>query len=235
MKKGNVLPWSFSSLQSFENCPRRYYLTRISKVVEDAPGEAARWGNEVHKALELAVGGGYGLGERFKQYQPVVDRLRATDGHKHVEQKFGITNTFRPTKFFGNDVWFRGVIDLNIVRNKTAIALDYKLGKVRTDGDQLKLFAAATFAMYPHVETVHTKYLWLAHDRTTGKTFNRDDAPQIWDEFQPRVARMVVAQEKDRWLPNPSGLCKGWCPVGRTHCEFWQGREGKVEELEDKS
>lgn len=227
-KLGAVLPWSYSSLQSFENCPRRFYLTRISKQVSDPPGEAARWGNEVHKALELAVGGGYGLGERFAQYQPVVDRLRATEGRKFVEQKFGITNTFAPTKFFDKNVWYRGVIDLQIVRTKTAIAIDYKLGKVKTDGDQLKLFAGATFAMHPHVETVHTKYLWLAADKTSGKSFNRADAPHIWEEFQPRVARMMVAQEKDRWLPNPTGLCR-WCPVGRAHCEFWQGRNGKVE------
>lgn len=225
-KRGSVLPWSYSSLNAFENCPRRFYLTRISKEVADPPGEAALWGNEVHKALELSVGKGYGLGERFKAYQPVVDRLRAAEGRKYAELKFGVTNTFAPTKFIGSDVWYRGVIDLLVVRNKTAIALDYKLGKVKHDGDQLKLFAAATFAQHPYVQTVHTQYLWLAADKTTSKTFTREDVPGIWDEFQPRVARMVLAEQKDRWLPNPSGLCEGWCPVGKAHCEFWKPKRG---------
>ena len=225
-KPGKVLPWSYSSLNAFETCARRYYLTRISKEVPDPPGEAARWGSDVHKALELAVGGNYALGERFKAYQPVVDRLRATDGRKSVELKFGVTNSYGPTKFFGADVWFRGVIDLLVVRNKSAIAIDYKLGKVKEDGDQLKLFAAAAFAQHPYLQTVHTQYLWLAADKTTSKTFTREDAPRIWDEFQPRVARMVLAEEKGRWLPNPSGLCEGWCPVGKAHCEFWKPKRG---------
>ena len=29
----SVVPWSWSSLQSFETCPRRHYLTKISKEV----------------------------------------------------------------------------------------------------------------------------------------------------------------------------------------------------------
>lgn len=226
-KRGQVLPWSYSSLTSFENCPRRFYLTRISKEVSDPPGEAAQWGNEVHKALELSVGKGYGLGARFAQFQPVVDKLRAAEGRKHAELKFGVTEAIAPTGFFDKSVWFRGVIDLLLLRNKSAIAIDYKLGKVKTDGDQLKLFAGATFAMHPYVQTVHTKYLWLSADQATGKTFHRADAPRIWESFQPRVARMVQAQELDRWHPNPSGLCR-WCPVGRAHCEFWQGNHGKV-------
>lgn len=227
MKQGNVLPWSYSSLSAFETCPRRFWLTRIAKRVTEKQTEATLWGNEVHKALELAVGGQQALAPRFTQYQPIVDRLRAAHGTKHLERKFGVTNTFAPTGFFDKNVWFRGVIDVQIVRPKVAFAVDYKTGKVKTDGDQLKLFAAATFCMHPHLEEVHTQYIWLAHDKATGKKFTREDAPLIWQEFQPRVARMQAAQDKDRWLPSPSGLCR-WCPVGLAHCEFWQGENGKV-------
>ena len=536
-----VLPWSYSSLQAFETCPKRFYLTRISKQVREPQTEVTMWGNEVHKALEHAVAGTKALGPNFAQYQPIVDRLRATDGKKFTEQKFGLTSGFKPTNFFGSDVWFRGVLDLTIVKPKVGIVLDYKglsldtplptpdgwttmgevkvgdtlfgsdgkqcrvtgkssvqhkpcyklvfddtceviadedhlwcvndevidtkmlavtlmrngqkyrtiklsaplttqtaelpidpyvlgcwlgdgkaasgeickpddefwanieargyrvgsdisggaaharsstvyglrtqlrlagllgnkhipkaylragieqrlalvqglldsdgsvnstrkqivfsttdesladgvfellaslgqrplksrttatgfgkvveafpvtfrpqgdmdfftlgrkqrltadwgpghsyrrlvvavepiesvptqcievdspdstylctrhmlvthnTGKVKTDGDQLKLFAAATFAQHPHLETVKTGYLWLAADKTTAQDFKKEDVPVIWQEFLPRIQRMEKAQEDDKWLPNPSGLCKAWCPVGKKLCEF---------------
>ena len=46
-------PWSYSALTSYETCPKRYQLTRVTKQVTEPQTEATRWGNEVHKALEL--------------------------------------------------------------------------------------------------------------------------------------------------------------------------------------
>jgi hypothetical protein len=174
----------------------------------------------VHKALEDAVSGKSALGPNFTQYQPIVDRVRATNGKKFTEQKFGLTKAFKPTGFFNGDVWLRGVLDLTIVTPKVGIVSDHKTGKVKTDGDQLKLFAAATFAQHPYLETVKTGYLWLAANKITTQEFRKDDVPVIWQEFIPRIKRMELAQDEDKWLPNPSGLCKAWCPVGKKLCEF---------------
>lgn len=215
-----VLPWSHSSLTAFETCPRRFHITRIAKLIKEPQTEATLWGNEVHKALELAVAGTKPLGANFTQYQPIVDRVRAAKGRKFTEQKFGLTSSFRPTEFFGKDVWFRGVLDLVITTPKVGVVLDHKTGKVKTDGDQLKLFAAATFAQHPYLETVKTGYIWLAHDKVTTQEFKKDDVPGIWQEFLPRIQRMEKAQDDDKWLPNPSGLCRAHCPVGKKLCDF---------------
>lgn len=220
MKQGNVLPWSYSTLQAFETCPRRFYLTRISKQVSEPQHAASMWGNEVHKALEKAVKGEEPLPTRFKEYASIVTRVRQTPGKKLCEQKFGITASFRPTDFFAKDVWFRGVIDLNVIGTKKAATLDYKTGKIKTDGDQLKLFAAATFTHFPYLEEVTTGYLWLKDDKLTPATFTKDDIPVIWQEFLPRVNRMEQAQKNDVWMPRPSGLCREYCPVGKKLCDF---------------
>ena len=74
-----VVPWSYSSLNAFEQCPRRFKLTRITKEVSEPQTEATMWGNAVHKALENAVNG-VPLTERFAVYKPVVDRIRAAPG-----------------------------------------------------------------------------------------------------------------------------------------------------------
>lgn len=220
MKPGNVLPWSYSSLQAFETCPRRFYLTRITRQVKEPQSQATIWGNEVHKALELAVKGEHPLPQRFVEYGPIVTRVRQATGKKLCEQKFGITASFRPTDFFAKDVWFRGVIDLNVVGTKKAATLDYKTGKMKTDGDQLKLFAAATFTHFPYLEEVTTGYLWLKDNKLVPATFTKEDVPVIWQEFLPRVQRMERAQAENKWPPNPSGLCREWCPVDKSLCDF---------------
>lgn len=215
-----VLPWSYSSLTAFETCPRRFQLTRILKTVTEPQTEATLWGNRVHKALENAVGKGIPLPNGFEQYQAIVNRLRAFPGPKMAEAKFGLTKSLQPTTFFAKDVWFRGVLDLTLIQpsGTSAVVLDYKTGKPKDDGDQLKLFAASTFAQRPALQEVKTGYLWLAHDKVNTETFRREDVPVIWQEFIPRVARMEKALADDRWPPNPSGLCKAWCPVGRKNC-----------------
>lgn len=215
-----VLPWSYSSLNAFETCPRRYYLTRITRQVKEPETEATLHGTEVHKALELAVKGEAPLPEKYLPYKPLVDRVMATPGERVVEHQFALTGSFKPTGFFDSDAWVRGVIDLGIINRKAGVVLDWKTGKVKTDGDQLKLFAVAAFASFDQLQTVKTGYVWLKHGKLTSANFKREDAPGIWQEFLPRVRRMEKAQEADRWPPNPSGLCRAWCPVGRKLCDF---------------
>ena len=216
----NVVPWSYSSLTAFETCPKRFKLTRFDKLVSEPPTDATIWGNEVHKALELATLGDKVLGDKFKQYQPIVDKLRANPDKRLVEYKFGLTRALRPTEFFGKDVWVRGVIDYALVQPKLAIVLDHKTGKPKVDHDQLRLFAAVAFSAFPYVEKVRTGYLWLAYNKTDSKVFTKDDLPEIWGDFGTRVQRMEHAFKTGDFPPKPSGLCRAWCPVGRKLCEF---------------
>lgn len=224
-KSPNVLPWSYSSLTAFETCPKRYKLTKLTKQIKEPQTEATLHGNEVHKALELHLEGKKHLPEKYQQYLPLVERVRTQPGKRLVEYKFGMTAAYKSTDFFGSDVWFRGVIDVGVVGTKSATLLDWKTGKPKTDGDQLKLFAAAGFSAFPYLEKVRTGYVWLAHNRLDSDTFTREDLPGIWQEFTPRVIRMVKALEQDKFLPKPSGLCKNWCPVPKSMCEF-SGKEG---------
>jgi hypothetical protein len=46
------ITWSYSSLKTFEQCPKKYYHLRIVKDVKDEGSEATIYGQEVHKAAE---------------------------------------------------------------------------------------------------------------------------------------------------------------------------------------
>jgi hypothetical protein len=221
----SVVPWSWSSLQSFETCPRRHYLTKISKEVVEPTTAALAEGRAVHKALENGVNGQPMTGF-YQKYKPLVDKVRAASGAKYAEIKFGVTKNFHRTGFFDKDVWARGVLDVAVVGPKTGVVLDWKSGKPKVDSDQLKLFSAAGFGMYPFLQKIKAGYVWLEHDRIDTETYVREDVPEIWGEFIPRVRRMEIALERNDWPVKPSGLC-GWCPVGRNKCEHWLAYKGE--------
>jgi hypothetical protein len=212
--------WSYSYLTSFETCPRRHNLTRILKAVTEQATVATTHGNEVHKALELHIKGTQELPDKYRKYLRIVDAVRNAPGEKHAEIKFGVTQDRKPTTFFGKDVWVRGVLDLAVVQGSTATVLDWKTGKPKPDADQLELFAAAAFSMYPLLERVSTGYVWLAHNRVDKQAYTRDQAEGIWKKFDVRVQRINEAIEFDEFPPVPSGLCRAYCPVPKSMCRF---------------
>lgn len=218
-KTGTALPWSYSSLSSYATCPKRFFLTRISKQVSEKQTEATIHGNQVHKALELYVGGQQPLPEKYEEYRPVADKLKAAPGKKLLEYKFGITKGLKETTFFGKDVWCRGVLDVCIVKPDQVTILDYKTGKRKLDADQLRLFAGAAMCLWPFAEVVKTGYIWLQTGQMDTETFTPADKPEIFQDFAARVHRLETSERNDDWPARPSGLCKMWCPVGRALCE----------------
>jgi hypothetical protein len=206
-------------LTAYETCPRRFYLTRISKQVSEPQTEATMHGNQVHKALEQAVAGTKALDPKYAQYQGIVDKMRAASGRKLLEYKFALNSALRETDYWAPDVWVRGVLDVGIVREDHAIITDYKTGKRKVDADQTKLFALAGFSLWPHVNRIDTAYLWLQSKQLDREKFTREEVPSIHQEFAIRVHRMENSQAHDDWPPRPSGLCREWCPVGRSLCE----------------
>ena len=212
--------WSYSALNAYETCPKRYQLTRVTKQAHEKQTEATIWGNRVHKALEEFAKGKKALPEELKQYQKYVEKILSYEGKKVIEEKMAINNSFKPTKWFAKDVWCRGIIDIGVVGSEKAYLLDWKTGKRRPDSDQLKLFAALAFAHYPWIEKVVTGFIWLKEGKFDKESFTKDQVTDIWNDFFPRLERLEYSFEDDKWIPKPSGLCKNWCPVGKSLCEY---------------
>ena len=212
--------WSYSALNAYETCPRRFQLTRVTKQVKEPQNEATLWGNRVHTHLEKYAKGQEPLPKHLSHCARYIDKLFARDGKRVVEEKVALTKTRQPTKWMARDVWVRGIIDVGIVQSEKAVFLDWKTGKRKPDSDQLKLFAALGFAMYPWVDQITTGFVWLKTKEFDQDVFTRDQLPEIWSEFLPRLSRMARSYDEDRWQPKPSGLCKNWCPVGQKLCEF---------------
>lgn len=217
-KPPSVIPWSYSSLTAFETCPKRFFITRISKQVQEPQTEATIHGNAVHKALEEYIGGKAPMPAKYESYLPVADKVRDTPGEKLLEYKFGLTAGLQPTTFFAKDCWARGVIDVGIKQPNQVILLDWKTGKRKADHDQLDMFALAALSLYPSARKIKTGYIWLQTHQMDSKEYSQDDKSQLAQGFAARAFRLEEAHRKGEWPANPSGLCRAWCPVGRALC-----------------
>lgn len=211
-------PWSFTALTAFETCPRRYYLTRVSKDVVEPQTEATIWGNRVHKALENRLSKNTQLPDYLSSYEPILSKIDSKAGKKLVEERMTLDKSFRPTTWMSESAWCRGVVDVGVIGDKKATILDWKTGKRKMASDQLKLFAGLAFAHYPWLEQVSTGFVWLKENTIDKAVFTRDQIPTLWQEFLPRVQRMEHAYSEAKWPALPSGLCRNWCPC--TTCEF---------------
>lgn len=214
--------WSYSALNAFETCPKRYYLTKISKQVVEPQTEATLWGNRVHKALEDRLVKRTPLPETLVQFEDIAKSVvdRSAGGKLEAETKMALTQNFKPTTWFAKDVWVRGITDFTITKNDKVFIGDWKTGKPTPESAQLRLTAAMTFAHKPAIKTVVNSFVWLKTGGHTTEVFTRDDVPAIWQEFMPRIERLNNAVAENKFPPKPSGLCAKWCPVGKKLCEF---------------
>lgn len=215
------VPWSYSVLTAFETCPWRYYLTKIAKKIQEPQTQATVWGNNVHKACENRLLKGTVMPAEMAMYQPTVDAVKARGkgARLEAEQKMALNANFMGVTWFAKDVWVRGITDVTICKGSKAFIGDWKTGKRDPQSAQLKLTAAMTFAVKPHIQTIINSFIWLKEGATDTEVFQREDAPAIWQEFAPRVQRLEIAHEENKFPKRPSGLCAKWCPVGKTNCE----------------
>jgi hypothetical protein len=213
------LTHSFSSLKQFDNCPKRYFHQRVEKSVKDEGGEAARYGEEVHKALEERVRDKKPLPVALRRHEEVCATLESIpNAEVYAEQEMVLTQEFTPTGWWDADAWIRSKLDVIVIKGKTALIGDYKTGKRRPDPFQLDLFAVQAFCHYDQVEYVQASFWWLAEDATDTFKYQRKELDRLKNNMRYKIKRVEDALENNNWPARPSGLCN-YCPC-KNFCEF---------------
>jgi hypothetical protein len=189
-------------------------MTRVVKRVQEPETEAIKWGNRVHKALEDNIKSDTPLEETLSVFQTVLDSVRKIPGEFHAERKFAINRKFEPVDYDDPTAWCRCITDLFIHCGDTAVAMDWKTGKVKNDFEQLKLNALLIFAHYPEIERIKVAYIWLKFKKVTKNEYTRT-GPQAatWDKFVMATTFMENSYRNNFWPKRRSGLCRDWCPV----------------------
>jgi len=210
---GRSSAWSYSRLNSYETCPKKFWHTAIEKNVKEPESEAMRYGTEVHKALELRIGKGKKLPMHLTHLEKFAVKLADPSREILTEQKLAITDEFEPTGFFDKDVWCRAILDLSLISGDTAILIDHKTGRISDDFTQMKL-AAAMFKLFrPEIKNITIVFWWIKEKTFTQQVLTEEDINDLWNELLPRVSAYNEAFKRDEFPARSNGLCRKYCWV----------------------
>lgn len=214
--------WSYSSIKTFEQCPKKYYHLKIAKDFKDEDSTATIYGKELHKAAEDFIKDGTPIPPRFSFMADVLEALQKIEGEKHCEIKLGISKIdgrFAPCDFFSNNVWWRGIADLLIINEETGVAhlVDYKTSKNSkyADTKQLDLLAGAVFMHYPKIAEIKSALLFVVCNDIVKKKHEVIQRNVLMSCMDAELARLEVAKKTNVWNPISGPLCR-FCPV--TEC-----------------
>ena len=209
--------WSYSSLSLFQQCPKKYYHLRVVKDCKDPETDAIRYGKLLHEAAEFYIKNGVPLPAQFSFIQPQLDRLKVLGegGQFLCEYKMGLTRDLEPCDFFAKDVWWRGVADLIIVKDKKAYVLDYKTGKSSryADTKQLEIMSLALFKHMPQIERIKAGLLFVVADDFVKVDYEGSQQAEPWVKWLNETKQLEAAYENGVWNPKPNFSCKNYCAV----------------------
>jgi hypothetical protein len=213
--------WSYSSLKTFQQCPKKYYHIKVAKDVKDEGSEATIYGKELHKAAEDYIKDGTPIPPQFAFIQETVDALKKIPGEKHTEIELGVSNKggrLNPCGFYDKDAWYRGIADLLIVNGDEGYLVDYKSSKNAKYADlkQLDLLAGAVFAHFPELKTLKSALIFVVSNEFVNKEHSSMHKMAYFEHVRFDLERLETALKTGVWNAVAGPLC-GWCPVKTCH------------------
>jgi len=206
--------WSYSSLDTYTQCPRRFYHKYILREKEP-PSPALDRGNAVHKACESYLKGGAPVDA---PYAPLVEAVKrkAQPHNLHVEKKMGLLGNCEPCGFFDDRVWGRGAADVVIEDGEHAFIADWKTGKIREKAAQLAILSLFVFKHFPEVLKITACNIWLEHSKVgTPYEFTREDSHTMWASMIRQIQEVEKSIADQKYDMKPGPLC-AYCRV--TQC-----------------
>ena len=202
--------WSYSLLHCFDDiCAHQgeaRYITRSIKFVET---DEIKWGNKVHEAFELRVGGGKPLPLEMQAWE----RFAAPyDGRgAKTEQWFGITQDGHACDSRSPTVWGRGKVDLHIVNGTNAFINDWKTNKTDKYENPFELEIGALFlhAKFPQLTKIFGQFTYLTLEKTS-RLYDLSDTAATWTKICSIMNQIYSYRQQGEYPKRRSPLCS-WC------------------------
>lgn len=208
--------WSFSSLKTFQQCPKKYYHTKIAKDIKEPDTKATLYGKQMHTIAEEFIRDGKPIPPAFDYLKPTLEMLAAIPGEKLCEVRLGLTRDMKPCDFDAPDVWWHGIADLVIINEEKGLAhsVDYKTSKSAryADKKQLDLVAAAIFAKFPKIKKIKSALLFVVSKEFVKADHVQEQQLQYMAQVTPDVERIEAAIRTNVWNPITGPLCR-FCAV----------------------
>lgn len=213
--------WSYSSLKTFQQCPKKYYHTKVAKDIKEPDTPATLYGKSVHTAAEEHIRDKKPVPPKFDYIKPILEQLEAIPGEKLCEVQLGMTRDLKSCEFNAKNVWWHGIADLVIINEEKQLAhsVDYKTSKSARYADvkQLDLVAAGLFAKFPTIQRVKSALIFVVSKEFVKAEHHREMVPKYMEKPTQDVARIEAALENGVWNPVQGPLCK-FCAVKQ--CEY---------------
>ena len=203
--------WSYSSLKTFQQCPKKYFHIKVAKDVVDRPHESALYGSAVHKAAEDHVADGVPIPPKYDYMIPTIEALKQIPG-----EKLGVTERLETCDYDAPSAWWHGIVDLLIVDKDsgTAHMVDYKTSKNAkyADTKQLDYMAAAVFAKFPEIKVIKSALLFVVSNEFVKKKHVVENKAAYMNSAVFDLNRLKSAFNSGVWNPVSGPLCK-FCSV----------------------
>lgn len=218
-----IKTWSYSRLLDFESCPLKAKLKYVDKIPDLKPRTAADRGTAIHLEAENYVNGTLPtLPPSLNKLAPQFYSLKEHYRQKHVslEGEWGFNHEWKPTEY--RTAWGRIKADaVCTISPTTAVVIDFKTGKKFGNeikhGEQLELYALATFIRNPSLQTVEAELWYLDIDEITSINLTRKQSLTRSLKLFDKRAHFMTNATRFRATPNFNS-CK-YCPYKDTeHC-----------------
>ena len=222
-------PYSFSKINLYEQCPRKYKFQYIDKLGVWIPNIATERGSFIHLLLENHTKDKktkfkfhIATEEQQKECFDIFTTFLDSDIGKETmvsdaiaELSFGmkITETGLDICNYGDkSALFRGKIDHTIFKDKDTIrVIDFKTGKVSPFPMPLQLimYAIYLFYKYPDVNTIETLFLYVEHLEEKQYIFKREHLTASTEKL---LEKIITIENDETFDKKPSALC--------SYCDF---------------
>jgi hypothetical protein len=216
--------FSYSRLDSFENCPKKYWSLSVGKTVKDLGNEHSQYGDMVHQSIKQFMVQGTQLPLQIRHLTKYLAPIKASPGKLIVEQKLAIDANYEGCDWFDKAAYCRVISDLTIINGKRAIMFDWKTGKMKDEFLQLRLAGAVVMLLAEEIEEAQLVYFWTKTKKFTRdpERLTRDDIAKVFNGLAPRLQRYQDAHASESFPARPNPLCR-FCPV--TSCQYNEAKK----------
>ena len=259
-------PWSYSKMELAETCPAQFHHKHVAKTAGAVAPSDTKVGIVAHTVLEHRV-----LGKPASDAQKIavekdpltsseIEALRMLDesiedflrrfdvfckaqGVTKVlaEADWGFTDTYQPAKFFGNDVYFRGKLDLGaLTRDNDLYLIDHKSGTARLlsqdqkKRQQLQAYGVLALPNMPDIAGIRGGIHFMQGDpalRIQWTTYipaeklRAQYAPWLFEKINMAAENLTEPFEERPAKKMPRGWPCHWCNY-QAQCTKFQAKWG---------
>ncbi len=207
--------WSYSSINTFSICPRKWWAEKVSRTAVWEENAAASWGTAVHEQLEHRAQDGAPMPSNMSMFQPALDKVRALAAVSmavHYEHKMGLTRDGAPCDFDAPEMFGRSIADVfGLLSQNVAYCADWKTGRYYGPTLQPVVNARLIFAHFPEVTEVKTSWAYLKEGVTHREDFKREDIISQFSAVQVVIDQMQTAIEHQNFPARRNFLCRNYC------------------------